>query len=195
MSERDSAPNEVRVTVHRPLRAYITYIRRLLEGGPGVDGEEGPVYDEVTIRGMGRAIYIAVNVSEIVKRRVAGLHQVTDISSETVYDAASEDEEGANTQGRERKRSVISIKLSKKPLKKTHPGYQSPLPAELVVPDEEDPRRSSGPPRPRGPPREGPWTDMRAAEVVEAEEGAGDVACVAAVADEDVVTNPGGNKE
>ncbi|VAH93434.1 unnamed protein product [Triticum turgidum subsp. durum] len=64
--------NEIRITALGRMRNYIGYGMSLLE-------ENG--HDEITIKAMGRAINKTVMVAELIKRRVAGLHQNTSIES------------------------------------------------------------------------------------------------------------------
>mmetsp|Transcript_10783 Transcript_10783/g.40475 ORF Transcript_10783/g.40475 Transcript_10783/m.40475 type:complete len:116 (+) Transcript_10783:68-415(+) len=60
-------PGEVRITQSGRVRHYITYALRCFR-------ESASPF--VTLRAMGRAISKAVSVAEVLKRRVAGLHQV-----------------------------------------------------------------------------------------------------------------------
>ena len=38
------------------------------------DGKEGEKFDEITMRGIDRAIPIVLSASEIIRRRIKGLH-------------------------------------------------------------------------------------------------------------------------
>lgn len=58
--------------------------------------KENPIQD-ITIRGMGRAISKAVTVAEIVKRRIVGLHQITSIDRVEINDVYEPTEEGLRT--------------------------------------------------------------------------------------------------
>jgi DNA-binding protein len=42
--------------------------------------------DTIIIRAMGKAINKTITITEIIKRRVKGLHQVTDVSSNKIVD-------------------------------------------------------------------------------------------------------------
>ncbi|AAZ10795.1 hypothetical protein, conserved [Trypanosoma brucei gambiense DAL972] len=136
------AENEIRVTARPGSRGYITYALALLRG------EEGkPKYDSVKISAMGAAIRSAVGVAEVLKRRVAGLHQTTEISSEVIHDEYEGIGEKKDKMEVERKVSTILITLSLKPLDVNHIGYQAPLPESEVKEEEErDPveRRRGG---------------------------------------------------
>ena len=126
------AENEIKVTAGGRQNATITYAIALL------NGEEGKTkQDTVKITGMGAAIYNAVNVAEIVKRRVKGLHQTTDISSQVVHDSYEAVEAGKEGLEVDRKVSVIVITLSTKALDTKHIGYQAPLPDDQVVEQED----------------------------------------------------------
>jgi ribonuclease P/MRP protein subunit RPP25 len=70
--------------------------------------------------------------AEILKRRVADIHQTTEISSMTIVDTWEPNEEGLDTIETTRRVSVITITLSKEPLDTDHIGYQPPLPADQV---------------------------------------------------------------
>ncbi|RNF01740.1 hypothetical protein TraAM80_06866, partial [Trypanosoma rangeli] len=131
--EKGQGPeNEIRVTAKHGQRSYITYAISLFRG------EEGKTqHDTIKISAMGAAIHNAVNIAEIVKRRVVGLHQTTDISSEIIrdeYEAVDGKKENMEV---ERKVSTILITLSLKPLDKNHVGYQPPLPESEVKEQEE----------------------------------------------------------
>ncbi|ORC93657.1 uncharacterized protein TM35_000015340 [Trypanosoma theileri] len=146
--EKGQGPeNEIRVTSKHGQRSYIAYAIALLRG------EEGKTqYDTVKISAMGAAIHNAVNIAEIVKRRVAGLHQTTDISSEVIRDEYEPVDEKKERLEVERKVSTILITLSLKPLDKNHVGYQPPLPEEEVKEQEErEPGESTAGGRGRGP--------------------------------------------
>lgn len=70
--------------------------------------------------------------AEIIKRRVPGIYQTTEISSITIVDVWEPKEEGLDTLETKRRVSVISITLSKEPLDEDHIGFQPPLPADQV---------------------------------------------------------------
>eukprot|EP01084_Bolivina_argentea_P026922 50051_1 len=126
-----SEENHVRVVASRGQRMYIKYAIDVLTGADGKTKA-----DSVVLTGMGNAVYNVVNVTEILKRRVKGLHQTTDISSETMTDKYEAIEEGKPGLEVERKVSTIKIVLSTAQLDKEHPGYQAPLP-ESEVTDED----------------------------------------------------------
>ncbi|RNE97271.1 uncharacterized protein Tco025E_09500, partial [Trypanosoma conorhini] len=122
--EKGQGPeNEIRVTAKHGQRSYITYAIALLRG------EDGKTqHDTIKISAMGAAIHNAVNIAEIVKRRVVGLHQTTDISSEVIHDEYEAVDGKKENMEVERKVSTILVTLSLKPLDKNHVGYQPPLP-------------------------------------------------------------------
>ncbi|AAZ10794.1 hypothetical protein, conserved [Trypanosoma brucei gambiense DAL972] len=133
------AENEIRVTARPGSRGYITYALALLRG------EEGkPKYDSVKISAMGAAIRSAVGVAEVLKRRVAGLHQTTEISSEVIHDTYEGNDDKTEKKEVERKVSTILITLSLKPLDVNHIGYQAPLPESEVKEEEERSQISRG---------------------------------------------------
>ncbi len=115
------APNEVRITAQGNRNSYITYALTKLDQHPSI-----------MIKAMGRALSQAVTVAEIVKRRVIGLHQITSIDASEITDTWEPLEEGLKTVVTVRKVPSICIQLSKEPLDTANPGYQPPLPSELV---------------------------------------------------------------
>ncbi|VFQ74415.1 unnamed protein product [Cuscuta campestris] len=117
--------NEIRITTQGRLRNYITYADSLLQ-------EKGA--SEILLKAMGRAINKSVIVAELIKRRVAGLHQNTSIGSVDITDTYEPLEEGLLPQERIRHVSVITVTLSKKDLDCSSPGYQPPIPADQVNP-------------------------------------------------------------
>lgn len=72
--------------------------------------------------------------AEILKRRVPGIHQITETSSITIVDVWEPKEDGLDTLETQRRVSVINITLSKEPLDTHHIGYQPPLPEDQVGP-------------------------------------------------------------
>ena len=78
------------------------------------------------IRATGSAINKAVTVAEIVKRRVANVHQITEIDSVPM----PVDPKGLD--GGSRIMSSVTIHLSTEPLETGKLGYQAPLPLSDV---------------------------------------------------------------
>ncbi|TYZ61243.1 hypothetical protein PybrP1_006058 [[Pythium] brassicae (nom. inval.)] len=132
----DAAPveaNEIRITQQGNVRSYISYANGLF----AEKHERG-----VVLKAMGNAISKAVTVAEILKHRVANLHQITQISSIETVDVYEPLEEGLDRIETKRHIPSIAIQLSLDPLNKDDPGYQSPIPAELVTTgfDDKEPR-------------------------------------------------------
>ncbi|KAI7839097.1 hypothetical protein COHA_007102 [Chlorella ohadii] len=115
----EHAENEVRITSQGKSRSYISYGTSLLT-------EKG--HSSVVLKAMGKAINKTVTIAEIMKRRIAGLHQNTAISSVELTDHWEPKEEGLDPIDTTRHVSVITITLSKDPLDTSAPGYQPPLP-------------------------------------------------------------------
>mmetsp|Transcript_10784 Transcript_10784/g.40479 ORF Transcript_10784/g.40479 Transcript_10784/m.40479 type:complete len:311 (+) Transcript_10784:68-1000(+) len=131
-------PGEVRITQSGRVRHYITYALRCFR-------ESASPF--VTLRAMGRAISKAVSVAEVLKRRVAGLHQITALASSELVDIYEPLEEGLDTVEHVRYVSCIIITLTKEPSdeQKRHPGYQEPVPASEVREEKDNlGRRNSG---------------------------------------------------
>lgn len=117
------ATNEIRITQTGKVRSYISYANGLF-----ADKQE----QSVVLKAMGNAISKAVTVAEILKHRVAHLHQITQISSIETVDVYEPLEEGLDRIETKRHIPSISITLSLKQLNTSDPGYQSPIPVEMV---------------------------------------------------------------
>ncbi|TVU14511.1 hypothetical protein EJB05_37985 [Eragrostis curvula] len=123
--ESPIAPNEIRITAQGRPRNYITYALALLQD---------EATEEIVVKAMGRAINKTIIIVELLKRRIAGLHQNTSIESLDITDTWEPLEEGLVTLETTRHVSLITIKLSKKELDTSSPGYQAPIPADQVRP-------------------------------------------------------------
>lgn len=88
--------------------------------------------------GMGAAVVKVVTVAEIIKRRVAGLHQLTTLSSTHIVDTFEPLEEGLKTVTIEKHVPTIELVLSFDALDTKQPGYQPPLPADQVIEQDEE---------------------------------------------------------
>jgi len=115
--------NEIRITADGRIRSYIAYAVSRLENNKT---------DEIVLKAMSQAISKAVQVAEIIKRRVVGIHQETNIESADIKERWIPKEDGLDVRETSRQVSSISIKLSTKELDKDSIGYQEPLPAEEV---------------------------------------------------------------
>ncbi|CAM9413561.1 unnamed protein product, partial [Discosporangium mesarthrocarpum] len=117
---------QVRVTQHGKVTGYVLHAETVLFGGEKT----------VIIKGMGRAIGRAVTVAETVKRKVKGLHQTTDLSTVTLVNRNTpQDEEARKRAQQPSSVSFITITLSESPLDTTHIGYQPPLSLEETATD------------------------------------------------------------
>merc|ERR1712151_482820 len=105
----------------------------------------------ITVTGIGNAIAKAVQLAEVVKRRVKGLHQITSLGSAEIVDEYEPLEEGLDKVTDTRTVSTIELKLSKDPLDTSDKGYQAPLDeSEVKEYDEEELTKSRGRGRGRG---------------------------------------------
>ena len=74
---------------------------------------------------MDRALW----VSEVIRRKVEGLHQVLNITEKKIVDTWEPREEGLITVKQERFLTILEVTLTKKPTAEQlkHPGYHAPL--------------------------------------------------------------------
>lgn len=99
----------------------------------------------MVLRGTDRVIERVIWVAEVLKRKVAGLHQVTRLSEQQIVDIYEPKEEGLIQVQVERYLTIIEILLTKEPnaAQKAEPGYQAPIAtdeSEVLTPEkwEED---------------------------------------------------------
>ncbi|KAG6505370.1 hypothetical protein ZIOFF_037726 [Zingiber officinale] len=109
--------NEIRITGQGVIRNYVSYATSLLQ--------EKHIR-EIVLKAMGQAISKAVAIAEIIKKRMPGLYQETQISSVSITDVWEPIEEGLVPLEMTRHVSMISISLSTRELNKNSPGYQAP---------------------------------------------------------------------
>ncbi|KAK6938254.1 DNA/RNA-binding protein Alba-like [Dillenia turbinata] len=133
--------NEIRITTQGRMRNYITYATTLLQ-------ERGS--NEIVLKAMGRAINKTVMIAELIKRRIAGLHQNTSVGSTDITDMWEPLEEGLLPLETTRHVSVITITLSKQELDASSTGYQPPIPVDQVKPWTEYDYEGEGSPGQRG---------------------------------------------
>ncbi|KAI8531558.1 hypothetical protein RHMOL_Rhmol11G0145900 [Rhododendron molle] len=133
--------NEIRITTQGRMRNYITYATTLLQ-------EKGS--NEIALKAMGRAINKTVMIAELIKIRIADLHQNTSIGSTDITDMWEPLEEGLLPLETTRHVSVITITLAKKELDTSSAGYQPPIPADQVKPWNEYDYEGEGSPNIRG---------------------------------------------
>jgi len=125
-AEAKISENEIRITTQGKVRNYISYATNLFGGEKK--------QSDVVLKAMGRAINKTVTIAEILKRRIAGLHQTTAIDSTEITDTWEPMEEGLDRVETTRHISSITITLSINPLDTNAPGYQPPLSEDQVKP-------------------------------------------------------------
>jgi len=130
-------PNEIRITALGRRKNYISYALNLLDPQTeeGATGQAIQKHDTILLKAMGRAITKTVAIAEIIKRRIEGLHQLTEIESSEITDVWEPLEEGLKIVETVRRVSSMTLILSKKQLDVSAPGYQQPLPLEEVRPE------------------------------------------------------------
>jgi len=125
-------PNEIRITALGRRKNYISYALNLLNE----DNEHAESI--IFLKAMGRAITKTVAICEIIKRRISGLHQLTELDSSEIVDIWEPLEEGLQLVKVVRRVSSITISLSKNELDVNAAGYQPPIPEEEVKPERKD---------------------------------------------------------
>ena len=105
-SEREAVPDGI-IRVNRNIQARV-FIDQVLEEFNTKNK------DTVTLSSLGEAITKSVTIAEIVKHRVAGLHQINEISTIVIDDEYEPIEEGLDKMTVSRKLTCLQITLSKK---------------------------------------------------------------------------------
>lgn len=122
-ADEPSQDNEIRITKNGILGKYISYAFRLIQ-----DEKKSLI-----IKAMGQTIHKGITLAEILKRRIRGLHQITELSSVKVVDIYEPIEEGLDRVEFTRLIPSIIITLSSEKLEESHTGYQAPLSEELFA--------------------------------------------------------------
>jgi DNA-binding protein len=128
LRQEKSEPNELRVSSRGNVGSYVTRALDLF------DGNNVDKVDTVTLRGIDRAIPTVLAAAEIVRRRVAGLHQVNIITSTKVEERYEPLEEGLLPVVDEKVLSLLVVKLTLKPAEAdlSAVGYLKPLDSTQV---------------------------------------------------------------
>lgn len=138
-SERDAVPDGI-IRVNRNIVARV-FIDQVLDEFTNKGRES------VTLSSLGEAITKSVTIAEVVKHRVAGLHQVNEISTIVIDDEYEPIEDGLDKMTVSRKLTCLQITLSKKaPADTSVAGYQEPIPESEVNAEagpEDDGRRNA----------------------------------------------------
>lgn len=118
---QDSLPaNEIRVKRKVGIGRYLKRAHDLFNETENPTGT-------VIIKGVSNAVESAVKLAELIKHRVAGLHQINKITNITIDDEYEPLEEGLDHLKFTRIVTMLEIKLSKAPLDTTDIGYQAPI--------------------------------------------------------------------
>jgi len=148
--------NEVRITTQGKVKRYVDYAVRLLSGpqpkteqdndnendekanneqeNAGKNVVPSRKFDTIALKATGRAIYSAVTTAEVVKRKVANLHQMTKLDTLEMSDVWEPLEEGLQDVKTTRRVASICITLSrdKQEVESNAVGYQEPIYMENV---------------------------------------------------------------
>ena len=119
----DLAPNEIRVSSTRSVGSCISHAASfLLERG----------LDPVIMKGLRGAIPTVILSVEMLRRRIPGLEIVWTLEQHNVVDHFEPLQEDLDEVVRETSLPSITATISLNPLDRSLPGYQPPLPPELV---------------------------------------------------------------
>ena len=118
----DTLPaNEIRVRRGVGIGRYLKRAWELLNGAEGSD-------DTVVIKGVSNAVQSAVNLAELIKHRVKGLHQINKISNITIVDEYEPLVQGLDHLKFSRIVTMLQITLTKSAVVDTTDiGYQEPI--------------------------------------------------------------------
>ena len=111
--QSDHTSNEIRVSANGNLSRYIKHALNLLRNNER----------SIILKGAGSATSRVLHLTEILKRRIGGLHQVNSISS-VLVDSKEND-------GKQRRISVFEAELSIDKPKNEEVGYQEPVEKEF----------------------------------------------------------------
>ncbi|XP_012993752.1 ribonuclease P protein subunit p25b [Esox lucius] len=119
---------EMRVKEGSKIRNLMGFAMARMQGdvaGAGGDSGGGSLR-QVIFSGSGRAVTKTITCTEIMKRKVGCLHQLTKLRYKGVREVWESQEGGASEMTVHRTIPSISILLSKDPLDPQEPGYQPP---------------------------------------------------------------------
>ncbi|XP_039982642.1 uncharacterized protein LOC120789738 [Xiphias gladius] len=119
---------EMRVKEGSKIRNLMGFAMARMQGERGVSGGgvSGGGLRQVVFTGSGRAVTKTITCSEIMKRKVGSLHQLTKVRYKVVKEVWESTERGTSEMTVHRTVPSISILLSKDPLDPQEPGYQPP---------------------------------------------------------------------
>lgn len=133
--QEELPPNEIRIKRKVGIGRYLKRAHDLLSDS---------AVSFVTIKAVSSAVESAVKLAELVKHRIAGLHQINKISYTTILDEYEPLEEGLDHLKFTKSVTVLEIKLSKTQLDKKDVGYQPPISANEVQAYTERPEDKDG---------------------------------------------------
>nr|XP_040020915.1 ribonuclease P protein subunit p25-like protein [Gasterosteus aculeatus aculeatus]XP_040020916.1 ribonuclease P protein subunit p25-like protein [Gasterosteus aculeatus aculeatus] len=142
---------EVRVRdgskIRHPLRFALGHMEERRRGAQGAGGATGgqALCRQIVLTASGKGVSKAITCAEMVKRRVGGLHQLTQLQFSTVEEVWDplEATSGLDSLTVSRNLPNIWILLSRDTLDRSQPGYQEPGRHDTLWAHEEE----GGPPR------------------------------------------------
>jgi len=111
----DIPENEIRVSKNVGIARYLRRAHQLFV-------KEEKTFDTVVLRAAGPAIGNVVPLAELIRRRIAGLHQNTEITTVTIEEFRKP-REGGEERNFARTMIMLKITLSKNQLDKDSAGY------------------------------------------------------------------------
>uniref|UniRef100_A0AAY4B7G7 DNA/RNA-binding protein Alba-like domain-containing protein n=2 Tax=Denticeps clupeoides TaxID=299321 RepID=A0AAY4B7G7_9TELE len=116
---------EMRVKEGSKIRNLMGFAMTRMQGTAGPEGGQ-PGLRQVVFTGSGRAVTKTITCAEIMKRKIAGLHQLSKLRYKGVREVWESQEGGGSEMTVHRTVPSISILLSRDPLDPREPGYQPP---------------------------------------------------------------------
>lgn len=121
-TKEETKENEIKVAGNGQVPKYLSYALRILK--------HSDKYNSITIRASGNAIVKAMQIVELIKRKIGNLHQINKIQTMMIVDTFEPTVEGLKVQEQQRRVTAFDCILSKEPLDTSDPGYQPPKPPE-----------------------------------------------------------------
>lgn len=124
--KEETKENEIKVAAMGQVPRYLAYAFRILK--------HSDQHSSITIRASNQAIAKAMQIVELIKRKIGNLHQINRIQTIQIVDRYESTVEGLEPQEITRNVTAYDCILSKEPLDTTDIGYQAPKAPEEASP-------------------------------------------------------------